>query len=82
MVRIGSKSGSEDENMNFMIAMGAVASVTDPGLSTDARGALLIDLLKRVVRGSNDPEVDGKLATYRMELSDDTFVMTARKKDD
>jgi hypothetical protein len=50
--------------------MGAVMAITEPDMSRDERGELALDLIKRFIRGSENPEVSGKLGTYRLDSVD------------
>jgi len=66
MVRI--IAPEDADNMNFTIAAGSVMAVTDPGMPVDKRGEIMVDMVKRLLRGSNETEVDGEQATYRLDL--------------
>ena len=66
--RIGILSGKATDNVNFTLVMGAVMAITEADMSRDERGKLALDLIKRF--GSKNPEVSGKLGTYRLDSVD------------
>ena len=68
MERIRILSGKATDDVNFTLVMGAVMAITEPDLSRDERGELALDLIKRFIRGSENPEVSGKLGTYRLDF--------------
>ena len=57
------------DTSNFGIAIGVVMTLTDPDMSRELLRELALDLLKRFLRGSNQPEVDGRRTTYKIITS-------------
>ena len=68
--RIRILSGKATDNVNFTLVMGAVMAITEADMSRDERGELALDLIKRFIRGSENPEVSGKLGMYRLDSVD------------
>ena len=66
--RIRIFSGKATDNVNFTLVMGAVMAITESDMSRDERGKMALDLMKRF--GSKNPEVSGKLGTYRLDSVD------------
>lgn len=68
--RIRILSGKATDNVNFTMVMGAVMAITEADISGDEREEMALDLIKRFIRGSENPEVSGKLGTYRLDSVD------------
>ena len=68
--RIRILSGKATDNVNFTLVMGAVMAITEADMSRDERGELTLNLIKRFIRGSENPEVSGKLGKYRLDPVD------------
>ena len=68
--KIASVSGKATDNVNFTLVMGAVMAITEADMSRDEREELALHLIQRFIRGSENPEVSGKLGTYRLDSVD------------
>ena len=75
--RIRILSGKATDNVNFTLVMGAVMAITEADMSRDERGKLALDLIKRF--GSKNPEVSGKLGTYRLDSVDGGTMLEAQR---